>query len=68
LIENRSQQQNENVQKLPYARGFVFAVYLNSLIKLYDDTKSVDNIILDLFKIATQQPFSVKSFKLESSF
>lgn len=54
---------NENVQKLPYARGFVFAVYLNSLIKLYDDTKSVDNIILDLFKIAKQQPFSVKSFK-----
>lgn len=54
---------NENVQKLPYTRGFVFAVYLNSLIKLYDDTKSVDNIILDLFKIAKQQPFSVKSFK-----
>ena len=54
---------NENIQKLPYARGFVFAVYLNSLIKLHDDTKSVDNIILDLFKIAKQQPFSVKSFK-----
>lgn len=54
---------NENVQKLPYTRGFVFAVYLNSLIKLHDDTKSIDNIILDLFKIAKQQPFSVKSFK-----
>ena len=40
-----------------------FAIYLNSLIKLHDDTKSVDNIILDLFKIAKQQPFSVKSFK-----
>jgi len=54
---------NENVQKLPYTRGFVFAIYLNSLIKLHDDTKSIDNIILDLFKIAKQQPFSVKSFK-----
>lgn len=54
---------NEDVQKLPYSRGFVFAVYLNSLIKLHDDTKSVDNIILELFKIAKQQPFSVKSFK-----
>ncbi len=54
---------NENVQKLPYTRGFVFAVYLNSLIRLHDDTKSIDNIILDLFKIVKQQPFSVKSFK-----
>ena len=41
---------NKDVQKLPYQRGFVFAIYLNSLIKESTSGQcSLDNVMWDLF-------------------
>lgn len=54
---------DDNIQKLPYYRGFVFAMYLNGLIKLDNDNKSLDNIVLDLFKGTEQKEFSPELFK-----
>ena len=54
---------DDNIQKLPYYRGFVFAIYLNGLIKLDNDNKSLDNIMLDLFKSPGQKEFSAEIFK-----
>lgn len=54
---------DQNIQKLPYYRGFVFAIYLNNLIKCNNSGNSLDNVMLDLFKIAKQKEFSIESFK-----
>lgn len=51
------------VNKLPYYRGFVFALYLNNLVKENSKGKSLDNIMLDLFKTSKQQEFSIDYFK-----
>lgn len=45
---------DHDVQKLPYYRGFSFALYLNQLIKANDATKSLDDVMLDLFALARQ--------------
>jgi predicted metalloprotease with PDZ domain len=54
---------NYDVGKLPYYRGFVFAIYLNCLIKENNPDNSLDNVILDLFKDAQHKKFSVGYFK-----
>ncbi len=55
--------ENYEVLKLPYNRGFVFAIHLNHLIKKNNHTKSLDNVLLDLFKAAKQEKFSADLFK-----
>lgn len=54
-----------DVEKLPYYRGFTFAIYLNHLIKQNSSNYSLDNIIFDLLSITKQQKsrFSTKLFK-----
>jgi predicted metalloprotease with PDZ domain len=54
---------NYDVEKLPYYRGFVCAIYLNNLIQKDDLTHSLDNIMHDLFKEARAQTFSIELFK-----
>ncbi|WP_341788860.1 M1 family aminopeptidase [Rickettsia endosymbiont of Lasioglossum villosulum] len=54
---------NYAVSKLPYYRGFIFALYLNNLIKENSKSKSLDNVMLDLFKTAKQKEFSTDYFK-----
>ncbi|HJD61886.1 MAG TPA: M61 family peptidase [Rickettsia endosymbiont of Columbicola hoogstraali] len=54
---------NYAVSKLPYYRGFIFALYLNNLIKENSKSKSLDNIMLVLFKTAKQKEFSIDCFK-----
>lgn len=51
------------VEKLPYYRGFVFAMYLNGLIKQNKGNKSLDNVIMDLLKDAKHYGFSTERFK-----
>ncbi|EER21850.1 MULTISPECIES: M61 family metallopeptidase [spotted fever group] len=51
------------VEKLPYYRGFVLALYLDSLIKENNKSKSLDNVMLDLFKTSKEQEFSSDYFK-----
>ena len=59
--------ENSDVEKLPYYRGFVFAIYLNNIIKKNNINHSLDNIMLDLFnsfvKSHEQKKFSVEQFK-----
>jgi predicted metalloprotease with PDZ domain len=54
---------DNHIQNLPYVRGFVFALYLNDLIKRNDSNKSIDSITLDLFAESQHKGFSVESFK-----
>ncbi|GEM_PF-679061 len=54
---------NYDVGKLPYYRGFVFAIYLNQLIKKNNPDNLLDNVMLDLFKDAKRYKFSAKHFK-----
>ena len=54
--------QNIDIYQIPYLRGFMFAVYLNYLIKKNNPAYSLDNVMLDLFKIAEQKEFSLQSF------
>jgi hypothetical protein len=54
---------NYDVEKLPYYRGFMFALYLNNLIKQNNPNYSVDNVMLDLFKGAQEHEFSSAHFK-----
>jgi len=53
-----------DMEKLPYYRGFVFAIYLNYLIKNNTSKGSLDNVMLDLFKgVNTHKLFSINEFK-----
>lgn len=52
-----------DIEKLPYSRGFVFAIYLNNLIKHSNSGSSLDNLMLDMFAATKQQDFSVQLFK-----
>ena len=54
---------NYAIEKLPYYRGFVFAIYLNDLIKKENSTKSLDNVMHDLLKEAHKKKFSIDLFK-----
>ncbi len=54
---------NYDIQKLPYYRGFVFAIYLNDLIKKEETGKSLDDVMLDLQKEASKNKFSINLFK-----
>ncbi|HJD55851.1 MAG TPA: M61 family peptidase [Rickettsia endosymbiont of Pyrocoelia pectoralis] len=54
---------DNSIKKLPYYRRFVFALYLNNLIKENNKNKSLDNVMLDLFKTAKTQEFSTDYFK-----
>jgi predicted metalloprotease with PDZ domain len=60
---NESFWNDYTIEKLPYYRGFVFALYLNSQIKNNNSDNSLDNVLLDLFKIAVKEEFSNSSFK-----
>ena len=51
------------VEKLPHYRGFVFALYLDNFIKENNKSKSLDNVMLDLFKTSKEQEFSTDYFK-----
>lgn len=52
-----------DIEKLPYYRGFVFALYLNNLLQKENPDTSLDNIMHDLFKVANKQQFSSSLFK-----
>jgi predicted metalloprotease with PDZ domain len=52
-----------NIEKLPYYRGFIFALYLNNKIKKSNSEYSLDNILLDIFKATENQAFSSELFK-----
>lgn len=54
---------NKRVEELPYRRGFVFAIYLNYLIKKNNPEYSLDNVMLDLFRESVRQPFSSLHFQ-----
>jgi len=54
---------DEHMQKLPYYRGFVFAIYLNHLITENGADHSLDDVMLDLFKQAKEHDFSADEFK-----
>lgn len=54
---------NYDIEKLPYYRGFIFAIYLNNLTQQQDPSSSLDNIMYDLFQKSENQNFSVKSFQ-----
>ena len=49
---------NYEVERLPYNRGFVFALYLEHLLK--ENNSSLDQVMLDLFK--SSKEFSSKHF------
>lgn len=51
------------IEKLPYYRGLVFALYLNNLLQKEIPDTSLDNIMHDLFKVANEQQFSSSLFK-----
>ncbi|MFV9883600.1 MAG: M61 family peptidase [Rickettsia conorii subsp. raoultii] len=55
--------QDYAVQRLPYYRGFVLALYLDNFIKENNKSKSLDNVMLDLFKTSKEQEFSSDYFK-----
>ncbi|MCZ6886818.1 MAG: hypothetical protein O7C59_09415 [Rickettsia endosymbiont of Ixodes persulcatus] len=42
-------EKDNGIKKLPYYRGFVFALYLDNLIKDSNKNKSLDNVMLNLF-------------------
>lgn len=52
-----------DIEKLPYYRGLVFALYLNNLLQKEIPGTSLDTIMHDLFKVANQQQFSSSLFK-----
>ena len=54
---------NHDIEKLPYYRGFVFAIYLNNMIKQQNHMHSLDNVMHDLFQIAPTHRFSSTLFK-----
>ena len=54
---------NYDIQKLPYYRGFVFAIYLNDLIKKNNPDKSLDDVIHELFRVSSEKRFSTDLFK-----
>lgn len=54
---------DKDVETLPYCRGFVFALYLNSLIKQHSPNNSLDDVMRDLFKTSPQREFSAEHFK-----
>ncbi len=52
---------NHDTKLLPYQRGFVFAIYLNNLIKkITSNQQSLDNVMWDLFDNGN---FSMEIFK-----
>jgi predicted metalloprotease with PDZ domain len=63
LIIEKEFSNNSDIKKLPYYRGFVFALYLNNLIQKENMQHSLDLVIYDLFKITTKQNFSSSLFK-----
>lgn len=54
---------NYDVEKLPYNRGFVFAMYLNNLIKWQNLDKSLDDVMHDLIALKAKSKFSNSLFK-----
>ncbi|WP_371220481.1 M61 family peptidase [Orientia tsutsugamushi] len=52
-----------DIEKLPYYRGLVFALYLNNLLQKESPDTSLDEIMHDLFKVANEQHFSSSLFK-----
>ncbi len=54
---------NYDIEKLPYYRGFVFAIYINDLIKKANPANSLDNVMYDLLKAAPKKKFSTDLFK-----
>lgn len=54
---------NYDIEKLPYYRGFVFAIYLNDLIKQNNPNNSLDNIMRDLLDASSENKFSSSLFK-----
>lgn len=58
---------NYDVERLPYLRGFMFAIYLNYQIKAISQDKSLDNLMLDLLSFAYQEEFSSTLFKKVAS-
>ncbi len=54
---------DKHIEKLPYYRGFVFALYLDNKIKANNPNNSLDKVMLDLFKASKHQIFSAQHFK-----
>jgi predicted metalloprotease with PDZ domain len=54
---------NHNIEKLPYYRGFAFAIYLNDMIKKSNPDLSLDLILHELLKHSDKKKFSIDLFK-----
>jgi predicted metalloprotease with PDZ domain len=54
--------QNVDIQKISYLRGAVFALYLNSKIKLINKRWSIDKILVDFFSLNKTTLFSNGEF------
>lgn len=59
---------NRDIEKLPYYRGFVFALYLNNIIKMENPNNSLDDVMHNLFNetyktMPDQKKFSGTLFK-----
>lgn len=52
-----------DIQKLPYYRGFIFALYLNGIVKNKNSSFSLDDVIYEMLKAAQNQRFSEGLFK-----
>ena len=59
----RDFRKNCDMHKIPYYRGFLFATYLNYLIKKTNPNHSLDNVLFDLLKEAKHKKFSAKLFQ-----
>jgi predicted metalloprotease with PDZ domain len=54
---------NRDVERLPYTRGFTFAMYLNYLLKKHNPEISLDTLMLDFFKQYTGTKFNPRVFQ-----
>ena len=52
-----------DIEKLPYYRGFVFAIYMNDIIKKTNPSHSLDDVTHDLFNNLQNQNFTLKKFQ-----
>ena len=56
-------QKGDDMGKLPYRRGLVFAIYLNDMIQKENNAYSLDHVLHDLIEVMSKVSFSPLLFK-----
>ena len=51
---------DQEIQELPYNRGFAIALYIDKAIHKHDPTKSLDNFMHDLFAMTKTRPYTTQ--------